>query len=378
MNKIAHLIINEIGDLTRLYIRARFIKGAGARLISTGLFILMVSAGVNFAGKLNVNISGLAFAGSMSSAETPSYFNYLALFLIVIGAFWILFTDHKQRKQEAIENNRKIAFVVQIDAYSNVIPTPLKSSLPTEIKGKPISIVIEKRDALVGGYNLQDVADDIINIERTLKQHAGGLDLADVSVCAGGLAPVPFLFLLGNVLEDERPIHWAEWDRKESRWAWANDGQFIHSWGLPTAEILISDEVVLKSGITYPISENEISTAFPHFPVVKWEPADKLFQRILDESSCSEICDEFKSLMLQLKGQGVKRVHFLLACSAALTMKLGSVLDPRNMPEVIVYQYEKNSDLIYTWGLGVKVHEGKKSAMIIDRRNRPSYEIVNL
>jgi len=55
MNKIAHLIINEIGDLTRLYIRARFIKGAGARLISTGLLILMVSAGINFAGKLHVN-----------------------------------------------------------------------------------------------------------------------------------------------------------------------------------------------------------------------------------------------------------------------------------------------------------------------------------
>lgn len=140
---------------------------------------------------------------------------------------------------------------------------------------------------------------------------------------------------------------------------------------LLTLTTLHSDEILLKSGITYPIVDKDVAFAFSNLSVIKWEPTDKLFQCILDEHSCSEICDEFKSLMLKLKGQGVKRVHFILACSTALTMRLGSVLDPRNMPEVIVYQYEKNSELIHTWGLSVKVHEGKKSAMVIDRRTRP-------
>lgn len=369
MKNIANWIITEFFDLVRLYIKARFIKSPGAILISTGLSIIIITTGLSFAAKLNFNFKWLDFAGSISSTGTPAYLMYFGIILIAIGSFWILFTDHRRQKQEAIENNRKVALVVQIDAYSNVIPTPLKSSLPKEIKGKPISIVIEKRDALIGGNNLQDVADDIINIERALNQHAGGHDLADISICAGGLAPVPFLFLLGNVLEDERPIHWAEWDRKVSRWAWSSDGESVHSWSMLTnAANITSSEVVLKSGITYPISDSDISTAFPNLSVVEWEPSDKAFQRIVDEQGCNEICNEFKSLLLQLKSQSVQRVHFLLACSSALTMRLGSVLDPRNMPEVIVYQYERNSDLIYTWGIGVKVHEGKKSAIVIDRR----------
>lgn len=368
MKNIAKWIITELLDLIRLYIKARFIKSAGAVLISTGLSIIVITAGINFAGTLNINSKWLDFAGLISSTETPAYFNFFALLLITIGAIWILIADHRRQKQEEIENNRKVALVVQIDAYSNVIPTPLISSLPMETKGSHISIFIKKRDALIGGNNLQDVANDIINIERTLNQHAGGLDLADINIYAGGLAPMPFLFLLGNVLEDERPIHWAEWNREESRWAWSCEGESIHSWGLPDTKNLTSDEVVLKSGITYPISDGDISTAFPNLSIVKWEPSDKIFQLIVDEQSCNKICNEFKLLMLRLKGQGVSRVHFLLACSSALTMRLGSVLDPRNMPEVIVYQYEKNSEFIYTWGLSVKVHEGKKSAFVLDRR----------
>ncbi len=367
-NKTVSTIKNEIIDLVRFYIKARYVKGAGPQLISAGLLLLTFCVGINFVGWLNIQTSWLDFNGSISSAETPTILLYFGITLILIGSAWTLRVEHKLQKQTESENNRKVVLVVQIDAYSNAITTPLNTSLPKEVIGKPIPVVIRKRDALVGGNNLQDVANDIVNIESTLNQHTGGMDLADISICAGGLAPVPFLFLLGNILEDERKIHWAEWDRNKSRWAWSSDGEPTHSWGLPQTTNVTSDEVVLKSGITYPISDGDISTAFPNLSVVEWEPSDKIFQRIVDEQSCNEICNEFKLLMVQLKGQGVKRIHFLLACSSALIMRLGSVLDPRNMPEVIVYQYEKNSDFIYTWGLGVKVHEGKKTAMVIDRR----------
>ena len=362
-------IKNEIIDLVRFYIKARYVKGAGPQLISAGLFLLTLCVGINFAGWLNIQTSWIDFNGSISSAETPKILLYFGLLLILIGSFWILRMEHNLHKQTKIENDRKVALVVQIDAYSNVVTTPLKSSLPEDIKGKPISIIIEKRDALIGGNNLQEVSDEIINIEQMLKQHARGHDLADISISAGGLAPVPFLFLLGNVLEDERPINWAEWNRVDRRWTWSSEGESINLWGLPAATNLTSDEVVLKSGITYPILDIDISTAFPNLSVLEWEPSDKIFQRIVNEQSCNDICNEFKSLMVRLKGQGVRRVHFLLACSSALTMRLGSVLCPRNMPETIIYQYEKNSELIYTWGLVIKVNEGKKSVFVIDRRS---------
>jgi hypothetical protein len=175
------------------------------------------------------------------------------------------------------------------------------------------------------------------------------------------------------VLEDDRPVSWAEWERKSCKWLWSKDGKPVSTWEIPTLDSIQTDEVVLQSGITYPIAVEDVSKAFPDTNVVIWEPKEKLFQLILDEASCIEICDEFKKLMRQLSSKGVKRVHFLLACSTALTMRLGSVLDTRNMPDVIVYQYEKSSEQIYIWGLGVKSREGRKSLIFNDRRT-----IVNI
>lgn len=372
MKNILHKMIDTVGDILRLYINAKYIKTPGSRAITCGLAILVLLLGNNVVGILKINIPHIEFAASVNASGIPAYWELilycLSLFLILLGMAWIFYIDWKQRKHEAEENDRKVVLVVQIDAYSNVIQSPLALAVPAEIKGRRTPIMIEKRDALLGGNSLKETAEDVLNIERTLNQYASSHNLADINVCAGGFAPVPFLFLLGNVLEDERPTHWAEWDRNESRWAWSKNGIYVQPWSTPSLDSTPADEVVLKSGITYSIADKDVACAFPKLSVVKWEPTDKLFQVILDEQSCRDICDQFKTLMCQLKGQGVKRIHFLLACSTALTMRLGSVLDPRNMPEIIVYQYEKNSDLIYTWGLGVKVHEGRKSTIVIDHR----------
>lgn len=372
MKHILHKMIDTFGDILRLYIKARYIKSPGGIAITCGFTILGLLLGNNFIGFLKINIPHIEFAASVNASGIPEYLETilycLSISLIILGILWILYTDWKQRNRDAEENDRKIVFVVQIDAYSNVIQLPLAQSIPAEIKGRRIPILIEKRDALLGGKSLNETAEDVLNVERTLNQYASGHNLADISVCAGGLAPVPFLFLLGNVLEDERLIHWAELDSNRNCWAWSQDGIQVQPWSLPTLNSTLPDEIVLKSGITYSIADKDVASAFSILPVVNWEPADKLFRMILDEQSCQDICAQFKALMCQLKEQGVKRIHYLLACSTALTMRLGSVLDPRNMPEVIVYQYEKNSDLIYTWGLGVKVHEGRKSVILIDRR----------
>ena len=372
MKGLLHKIIDTIHDSFQFYVRTRFIRSPGSSAITAGLAIILVLSSANIVGELSINTPWLMFVGSIASTKIPDNCEYVlwavALGLIVFGAYWNFRMAHLQRKREVEENDHKVVLVVQVDAYNEVIPPPLSSAVPAEIKGRRIPILIRKRDALVGGNSLQETVDEVMHTKRQLLQHAGGRDLDDISVCVGGLAPVPLLFVLGNVLEDDRPIHWADLQRREQRWVWSHEGVPAQIWELPKPDTISSGEVVLKSGITYQIADEDVARAFPNLSVVKWEPVDKLFQAVIDEPSCRAICDEFKALMHLLLAHGVKRVHFLLACSSALTMRLGSVLDPRNMPEVIVYQYERNSELVYTWGLGIHVHEGRKSPIVIDRR----------
>lgn len=371
MKSIFHRFIETIADVIRLYIRTRYVRNPGSVAITTGLFILALLLSTNYAVKIGVYLTWLHVGATASTQSTSPVWEFaffgLAMLLIVSGATWLFQCAHRQNKREAEENDRKVVLCVQFDAYNEVIPALLTAAVPTEIKGKRIPILIQKRDALVGGHGIQDVADEVMHIKKSLLQHAGGRDLNDITVCAGGIAPVPFLFMLGNVLEDDRPVNWAEWERNSGRWLWSKDGTSVPAWDIPTLDAIQTSEVVLRSGITYPIAAGDVSRAFPNHDVVVWEPTEKLFQIVLDEACCIVICNEFKKLLCQLNSKGVKRVHFLLACSTALTMRLGSVLDPRNMPDVIVYQYEKSSDLLYTWGLGTQSNEGRKRPIFNDR-----------
>lgn len=374
MKSIINKLIDTTGDVFRLYIKTRFVRNPGSAAISAGLFILVLLLSANYAAKIGVNLVWLKVDATASTqSPSPAWESALlglATFLIVSGMAWLFYCAHRQSKRDDEENERKVVFCVQFDAYNEIIPALLSAEVPTEIKGKRIQILLHKRDALVGGYGVEDVAHEVMYIKNTLLQHAAGLNLGDISVCAGGMAPVPLLFMLGNVLEDDRKINWAEWERKIGKWLWSSDGIPVQTWSMPTLDAIQTSDVVLRSGITYPIAAQDVSKAFPNHHVVVWEPKENLFQVVFDEASCIAICDEFKNLMRQLSSKGVKRVHFLLACSTALTMRLGSVLDPRNMPDVIVYQYEKNSDLVYVWGLGIQSREGKKIPVFIDRRKK--------
>lgn len=378
MKTMLNKLIDTTGDVFRLYIKTRFIRNPGTAAISAGIFILALLLSANYAAKIGVNLAWLKVDATASTQSTPPAWESallgLAMLLIVSGAAWLFYCAHRQNNRDDEEIERKVVLCVQFDAYNEVIPALLTAEVPTEIKGKRIQILLHKRDALVGGHGIQDVADEVMYIKKSLLQHAVGLNLSEISVCAGGMAPVPFLFMLGNVLEDDRQISWAEWERKRGKWLWSRDGISVPTWSIPSLDAIQTSDVVLRSSITYPIAAGDVSKAFPNHDVVVWEPKENLFQVVFDEASCTAICDEFKKLLRQLSSKGVKRVHFLLACSTALTMRLGSVLDPRNMPDVIVYQYEKSSDLVYIWGLGIQSHEGKKSPIFIDRRNTVSVD----
>jgi hypothetical protein len=260
-----------------------------------------------------------------------------------------------------------------MESYNNVIRQSLENTVPARITGKrQAPIMLDYFQDLLGfePSRLCKVALSILNVQETISQMSRGHNPKDVEIYAGELAPVPFLFLLGNALEDERPIHWVEYDRIENKWAWSHEGAHVDIWGYQLPNTMPSNEVVIKAGITYPIAEHDTAKAFHNLPVVVWEPLNKLLQKVIDEESCIQIAKEFKALVMELHTLGISKIHLLLACSSALTMRLGSVIDPRNMPLVIVYQYERTNPLIYPWGIGVETMNGVKTPILEVTNNR--------
>ncbi|HLP66409.1 MAG TPA: SAVED domain-containing protein, partial [Rhizobium sp.] len=49
-------------------------------------------------------------------------------------------------------------------------------------------------------------------------------------------------------------------------------------------------------------------------------------------------------------------IHLILAAQNSVAFNLGRRYDKRNLPGVIVYQYEANSEKKYPWGVRMPVH----------------------
>ena len=60
---------------------------------------------------------------------------------------------------------------------------------------------------------------------------------------------------------------------------------------------------------------------------------------------------EFLQTVIRLRDLGVKRLHLFLAAPNSVVFRFGRLYDRRNLPEVIVYQYEQCQKPPYPWGV---------------------------
>jgi hypothetical protein len=284
------------------------------------------------------------------------------LLMVILGTCLLLRAVVQNEKMA----RRKRVLAVQLIGLNDVIVPPLESSIPSDVLGHRESVRVDIREMLKGAHRLESAISEIDMVKRHLIQKSQGLAAEDFGVHACGLAPVPLLFQLGNVLENESHIQW--WDWNQGVWVMSDHGIAVQTWQSSNLDSIgPAAELVVRAGLTYNIERSEVERAFPGLPVIDWSPSQSLFRVVIDEQSCVAICSEFEALLRTLKIKGVTRVHLLLATSTVLAMRLGSVYEPRNMVEVVVYQYEKNCPNPYPWGLSIKALNGEKNSFLVRR-----------
>jgi hypothetical protein len=367
--KDSRSLIEKAIELFKLWLQARYVKSAGARFFTGGLALLLAFLSTSVMDYVQIDLSIASF--SFRSPEIPLYVEVIIFGLAVIftisGALMLLRDDQTRIATESAERGRQIHLVVELDALNDGVRPALLDAVPPDTAGQRIPITLNLRDAMLGAHRLDSVASRIIGIKQQISSHKAGRAPGEYHLHVGGLGPVPLQFALGNVVDNEGSVNWADWNPMASKWAWPDSGAPVSLWPLPAIKEY-PREVVLKAGITYEILDDDVKKAFPNVEILKWEPDSKLFRVVIDEAGLRAISREFEKLLNELQGRGVKKIHFLLACSSAFCMALGSAYDSRNMPELIVYQYERNSEKLYTWGFLLKAHQGEKTIDVVDRR----------
>jgi hypothetical protein len=76
------------------------------------------------------------------------------------------------------------------------------------------------------------------------------------------------------------------------------------------------------------------------------------------------LADQLLDVAKALEGKGVKVIHLILAAQNSVAFNLGRRYDKRNLPHLIVYQFERGAEKKYPWGVRMPV-SGQRAADVV-------------
>lgn len=360
---------DRVLGILEVYVR----KGAAALLIVAGVTLLTIGAGFDFTIEFfRATVDGDVVSGVLGTADVPVWQRVLAaivgVILIAFGAFLVL--------AKHMEATRKKVTVIEIRGLQDTIDSPLIDAIPTRISGRKSERSYDLR-GLINGTNdqLEKALAQINSLPRDIEREKNGLDRKDLSICVGSLASVPFQFLAGTLLTSESKIHWFEWDRTAKRWV---QPELCHDTielnDIDYSSITGAEEVVLAGPLSYPILASAFENSFPGLPVVRFEAENPKPGLLLSEDALVCLEQRFSDCLVRLQGMGVQKVHLAIASSGIVSLRMGSIFSPRNMPRMVVYQYQKDDPInSYPWGIEMPDSECSKGKL---RRNEYSNEVT--
>lgn len=329
-------------------------RSIGLRLtrIGAGLFVVALvglSVGVTIPTKDGPFIFSWDSSGG-AAVLTGAVF-LVATALVVIGLVLIV-------RDVRLENRKKV-IVIEARGLRDWAGEPLENAISPAVKGRRDAFTVDVRQRIVDGQ--------IVSPDRALERLSGlpddiarrvsGVDRSDVTFALGGLAPVPLLFLLGVIVDDEHKTILMDWDRKSQMWRTLDDeddGKRFAITGM--SEVCKTDSrAVLAVSASYDVLDADIRLVEPSAPIIRLDLADRSTASHWSEKKQQALGQQFLDTIMGLARDGISEVSLFLAAPASLSIRLGTLYDKRNLPKLLVNQYENADPLKFPWAVVMPV-----------------------
>ena len=290
-----------------------------------------------------------------SSGGTPIWLVYtaglLGLGLMVFGLVWEVVRYRVEQKRL----NRKKVVVIEVRGLRDASGTPLIKAIPTSLEGYRDHVLIDMRQGIKDGEIVEPEAalGELISLPTDLKRRESGVDRHDLTLVYGGLAPVPFTFLAGVLIDDENAVRIFDWDRYAEAWRQldgSDDGKRFR--GSMIDKISFdTPEVALAVSVSYGVSEDDVRAKVGEIPFVAMNLEGGSPACHWSEEKQRALGAQFLDAVIGLGNRRVKRIHLFLAAQNSICFRFGRLYDKRNLPEVVVYHYRKAEMPPYPWGV---------------------------
>ena len=297
-----------------------------------------------------------------TSNGTPQLIAYLiaalASGLILLGG-WLEF-----RRFQRLQRKRVIA--IEMRGLRDSHGDPLVEAIPPRFEGNREQLLIDVRQLDDGKISSPSHAlARILQLPNDLKGRIDGVDRDEVTVIYGGLAPVPYTFLVGVLLDDEARLEVMDWDRTQQSWRTLDepdDGARFEISGMDGIA-KGQDTVVLAVSGSYDIDLAGVRERFPTLPIVALDLTQRSTSSHWSDAKQSALCSQFLDTLIALSARGVQTIQLFLAAPSSMVLNLGRSYDKRNLPAVIVHQYERSETPPFPWGLLMPV-SGASAAIV--------------
>ncbi|MBA3068114.1 MAG: SAVED domain-containing protein [Hyphomonas sp.] len=329
-------------------------KSRGLATLKVGVTLLItVIAGLT----LSISVptpSGQFTLGWGNSGVDPALSLALvgvALAIVCVGIVLLL--------KEVAGEERKRVFVVELQGLRDWNGPPLVDHIPSSLVGRRDQIPVDMRQRVQDGVIVDPTValSKITSLRNDLATREAGMDRRDFSYVVGGLAPVPLTFLTGILLDDETPITFMDWDRHARAWDSLNnpdDGTRFSVEGLSALNAPL-EEVVLAVSASYAVDIANAQALFPNLPLVQLRMEGATATSHFSVPKQIALGKQFFDTCLKLHSQGATKLHLFLAAPSSLTLRFGTLYDKRNLPPVVVYQYEQGKSQPFRWAVEMPV-----------------------
>ena len=329
-------------------------------IFKAGVYLIVLSIAGSLIFNLKYQDQGQSFSFLINTSDTGSiWVQYgafiLGAFLSCIGLIW----ECIRYQAEVRLNNRRRVIVIEQRGLRNTENTPLSSAVPDSFIGQRDPLTIDIRNKLVDGQVTQpeQALKRIVSSCESIEQRFTEFAREDVDIVYGGLLPVPFTFLTGMLLDDENKLTVFDWDREAEKWRLldGDDDKDIFKINMPN-DFDNTTEAAIALSVSYPADLPQIKEVFPSIPIIHMELTNVTSNNHWSSDKQAALSSQFLSTVKELTAKGVDKLHLIIAAPNSVVFRLGRSYDKRNLPDAVVYQYERSNKPAYPWGVRLPTH----------------------
>lgn len=334
--------------------------------LAAGLAVLKMTGGFSWQVILSFRDYGVTASNPEGNFITSVLVPLLGIILCLTGTIWAVcgaITDWRR-------NDRKRVVVIRGEGLRKVASSNIDSQIHKRQSGQLVHLDINITQNLRDGYVIRPAEvfrNSVQPLIRNLYQHLDTTARGDTEIVYAGMLPVPFLFWIGNVLDDKGPVTLCDWNRATEAWQVISDDKPDDGDSFQQETVVEGNgkDTVVAVSFSYHADLTNIQKCFPGLRVEHLYLKQINFDNHWSIEKQQRLSLQFIELVKTLQQQGVKRLHLILVAPSSVSVNFGRRYDSRNLPELIVYQYEKSDDDIYPWGIYAISHGREEGGFIL-------------